>query len=140
MCSVLNSRGFCLKACKTTISSSWDEKKISGHIKAMLVKTLVELGALQKKKTGPSMPRTPSEARRVKRERCKEGVARKKQLIAEAEQLGLPPPVFQRGRPRKYETEEERQEARRRQFRIASLLYKDRVKQGLEAFKEQTTA
>jgi hypothetical protein len=98
------------------------------------------MGVLPRKKTGPSMPRTPSEARRVKKERLKEGQLQRKQLIAEAEKLGLPPPVFQRGRPRKYETDEERMEARRKQFRTASLLYKDRVKQGIEAFKERTNA
>lgn len=104
----------------------------------MLVTTLVEMGVLPKKKTGPSMPRTPSEARRVKKERLKESQRRRQQLVAEAEALGLPPPVFHRGRPRKYESEEERMEARRKQYRIASLLYKDRVRQGIEAFMERT--
>ena len=102
----------------------------------MLVKTLVEIGALPKKKTGPSMPRTPSEARRIKNERCTKSRVRIQQLVAEAEHLGLPPPVLHRGRPRKYDNEEERQEARRRQFRVASLVYKDRVRQGLKAVKE----
>ena len=107
------------------------------HIKAMLVKTLVEMGALPKKKTGPSMPRTPSEARRIKNQRCNESRVRIQQLVAEAEELGLPPPILHRGRPRKYENEEERQEARRRQFRVATLVYKDRVRQGMEAVKEK---
>ena len=103
----------------------------------MLVKTLVEMGALPKKKTGPSMPRTPSEARRIKNQRCTESRVRIQQLVAEAERLGLPPPVLHQGRPRKYENDEERQEARKRQFKIASIVYKDRVRQGLEAAKEQ---
>ena len=107
------------------------------HIKAMLVKTLVELGALPKKKTGPSMPRTPSEARLLKNERHRQNQSRNRQLVVEATKLGLPPPVFHRGRPRKYETDEERIAARRMQFRIASLLYQDRVRQGVEAFKAQ---
>ena len=107
----------------------------------MLVKTLVEMGALpKKKKQGPSMPRTPSEARRIKNQRCTENRVRIQQLVAEAERLGLPPPVLHRGRPRKYENDEERQEARRRQFKVASLVYKDRVRQGLEAVKEQVNA
>ena len=107
------------------------------HIKATLVKTLVELGALPKKKTGPSMPRTPSQARLLKNERHRQNQMRNRELVAEATKLGLPPPVFQRGRPRKYETDEERMAARRTQFRIASLLYQDRVRQGVEAFKAQ---
>ena len=101
----------------------------------MLVKTLVELGAIPKKRTGPSMARTPSEKIRVRREQVKESQLRRAMLLAEAERLGLPPPVVQRGRPRKYDNDHDRLEAKRAQFRIASLLYKDRIRQGVESLK-----
>ena len=101
----------------------------------MLVKTLVELGALPKKRTGPSMARTPSEKIRVRREQIKESQLQRVMRLAEAESLGLPPPVFQRGRPRKYDNDHDRLEAKRAQFRIASLLYRDRIRQGMESLK-----
>ena len=101
----------------------------------MLVKTLVELGAIPKKRTGPSMARTPSEKTPVRREQIKERQLQRAMRLAEAERLGLPPPVFQRGRPRKYDNDHDRLEAKRAQFRIASLLYRDRIKQGMESLK-----
>lgn len=104
----------------------------------MLVKTLVELGVLSKKRRGPAIARTPSESLRVKREQMNAGDRRRRALINEAKRQGLPPPVFQPGRPCKYASDEERMAARREQYKIGALAYKERVAQGVEALRERT--
>ena len=81
------------------------------------------------------MARTPSEKIRVRREQVKESQLQRVLRLAEAESLGLPPPVFQRGRPGKYDNDHDWLEARRGQFRIVSLLYKDRIRQSVESLK-----
>jgi len=102
-----------------------------------LVSTLVACGALPHKKRGPQNPRSPDEAKRVKHEQDVEARTRRKMLIEEARAQGLPLPAFVRGRPRKY-TEEEALDVKRSQWKVGYGIYKERLKQGLEALKLST--
>ena len=71
-----------------------------------LVNVLVKCGALQPKSTGPAIPRSEEEAKRVKRELQATALKRRKELIQAAKDNGEPLPTFKRGRPRKYTHEE----------------------------------
>ena len=99
-----------------------------------LVKSLVAQGVLLKKKTGPCNPMTPEERlQRRHQQNVASGIARKN-LIRECKDNSLPPPVFTRGRPRKY-TDEEALEAKRRQWKAGKLVYTARLKEGMEAMR-----
>ena len=100
-----------------------------------LRETLVELGAMPKRRTGPSIAMTPEEAKLARRRQCSEGFKRRKLLIDEAKAQGLPPPVFNRGRPRKY-TPEEACAVRKAQCKIGYIVYRDRLKLGAATIKE----
>lgn len=102
-----------------------------------LVATLVACGALPKKNRGPQNPRSPEEAKLVKREQDARSKVRRKALIDEAKAQGLPPPVFHRGRPSKY-TEEEAKEAKQAQLQAGYRLYRDRLKRGVETLKRMS--
>ena len=73
-----------------------------------LVNVLVKCGALQPKSTGPAIPRSDEEARRVKREQQAIALSRRKALIQAAKDNGEPLPTFKRGRPRKHTHDEAR--------------------------------
>ena len=103
-----------------------------------LVRNLVACGALSKKKTGPARPMTPEERVRVRQEQNHEAHLRRKERVAAAKEQGIPPPVLTRGRPRQF-TEEEALERRRMQVKLGHVLYKERVKEGLEAFARQSS-
>ena len=100
-----------------------------------LRETLVELGAMPKRRTGPSIAMTPEEAKLARLRQCSEGFKRRKMLIDEAKAQGLPPPVFIRGRPRKY-TPEEACAVRKAQCKIGYIVYRERLKQGEATIKE----
>ena len=95
-----------------------------------LVNVLVKCGALQPKSTGPAIPRSEEEARRVKREQQATALARRKELIQAAKDNGEPLPTFKRGRPRKY-THDEARMVKATQSQVCMGGYKERVKQGL---------
>jgi len=114
-------------------------KKILWHVKGVmtaLVRSLVACGALAKKKTGPANPRPPEEAAQVRREQCALAFLRRKAMLMEAKEQGLPQPVFMRGRPKKYATTEEAMEARRMQCKLGTIVYQERVKQGINALRD----
>ncbi len=95
-----------------------------------LVNVLVKCGALQPKSTGPAIPRSDEEARRVKREQQAIALSRRKALIQAAKDNGEPLPTFKRGRPRKY-THDEAKMVKATQSQVCMDGYKERVKQGL---------
>ena len=95
-----------------------------------LVNVLVKCGALQPKSTGPAIPRSDEEARRVKREQQAIALSRRKALIQAAKDNGEPLPTFKRGRPRKY-THDEARMVKATQSQGCMSGYKERVKQGL---------
>jgi hypothetical protein len=95
-----------------------------------LVNVLVKCGALQPKSTGPAIPRSEEEARRVKREQQAIALSRRKALIQAAKDNGEPLPTFKRGRPRKY-THDEARMVKATQSQVCMGGYKERVKQGL---------
>ena len=95
-----------------------------------LVNVLVKCGALQPKSTGPAIPRSEEEARRVKREQQAIALSRRKALIQAAKDNGEPLPTFKRGRPRKY-THDEAKMVKATQSQVCMGGYKERVKQGL---------
>ena len=95
-----------------------------------LVNVLVKCGALQPKSTGPTIPRSQEEARRIKREQQATALKRRKELIQAAIDTGEPLPTFKRGRPRKY-THEEAKVVKAAQSQGCMGGYKERVKQGL---------
>jgi hypothetical protein len=101
----------------------------------VLVRTLVSMGVLPAKRTGPATARSPSEARRVRLAQMSDGDKRRRLLIREAKEQGLPPPVFRRGRPCKYNTEEDRTIARKEQYERGRILYNRRLQEGLEAIR-----
>ena len=98
-----------------------------------LRQTLVEM--MPKRRRGPAVVRTPEEAKLVKQEQCRAGDQRRRGVINEAKAQGLPPPVFKRGRPRKY-TPEEAFEVRKEQCKHGYLLYMERLKQCAETLKD----
>ena len=95
-----------------------------------LVNVLVKCGALQPKSTGPAIPRSEEEARRVKREQQATALTRRKALMQAAKDNGEPLPTFKRGRPRKY-THDEAKMVKATQSQVCTGGYKERVKQGL---------
>ena len=95
-----------------------------------LVNVLVKCGALPPKSTGPAIPRSQEEARRVKREQQATALKRRTELIQAAIDTGEPLPTFKRGRPRKY-THEEAKVVKAAQSQVCMGGYKQRVKQGL---------
>ena len=97
--------------------------------------TLVDMGLMQKRRRGPAAVRTPEEAKLIKQEQCRAGDQRRRVLINEAKAQGLPPPVFKRGRPRKY-TPEEAFEVRKEQCKQGYLLYVQRLKKCSDTWKE----
>ena len=101
-----------------------------------LVRTLVECGALPKKKTGPAQPMTLEERARVRQRQNHEAHLRRKERVAAAKEQGLPPPVLARGRPREF-TQEEALERRRLQVKLGRAAYKERVKEGMDAIARQ---
>ena len=101
-----------------------------------LVKTLVACGVLAKKKPGPQNPRMPEESLRIQREQRAAAMVRRKAMIEEAQTLGLPPPVFTRGRPRIY-TEEEALERKRLQWKLSTAAHKERLRQGAKTLRER---
>ena len=112
------------------------KKKCCDQIKRMShhVTTFVEIGLLPMKKRGPSNPMSPDERMRVRKAQNEASGLCRQNLINEAKMTGLPPPVFTRGRPRKY-TDEEALDAKRQQWKVGNSVYKERVKHGLEALK-----
>jgi hypothetical protein len=103
-----------------------------------LVKALVACGAMPKKKTGPANPMSPEERLQVRYVQNKAAAIRRRALIAEAKAQGLPPPVFQRGRPRKYFDEKTAHEAKQRQSRQSLQERKERVKLANEILKQMS--
>jgi len=102
-----------------------------------VVQSLVACGALAKKKTGPANPMQPEEAARVRREQCSAAAVRRKIMIRDARENGLPAPSFARGRPRKYATHEEAMEARRAQCKIGGQILQQRIKEGTAILRSQ---
>ena len=96
-----------------------------------IVRTLVNCGALPPKNTGPIHALPKEDAKRITLEQAKEGYQRRKNLIMEATANGEPSPIFKRGRPRKYNTPEEAENARVINRREAWARYKKRGKEGL---------
>ena len=103
-----------------------------------LIRTLYERGTLPKKKTGPSNPTSPEERHRVRHEQNKAAELRRRALIEEAKAQGLPPPVFHRGRPRKYFDEESAYEAKRKQWKKGMELHKERVQLANEILRQMS--
>ena len=103
-----------------------------------LVRTLVACGAMLKKKTGPTNPMSSEERLRVRHDQNKAAEIRRKALINEAKQQGLPPPVFHRGRPRKYFDEESAHEAKRLQWKLGSESHKERVNHAHELLRQMS--
>ena len=95
-----------------------------------LVRVLVKCGALPPKSTGPAIPRSEEEAKRIKREQQNIALKRRKELIQAALDNGEPLPTFKRGRPRKY-THDEAKMVKAAQSQVCMGGYKERVKQGL---------
>ena len=101
-----------------------------------LVRAMVACGALPKKKTGPSNPMSPEERLRVRHEQNKAAEIRRRALIEEATAQGLPPPVFHRGRPRKYFDEESAREAKRIQWKQGMEVHRELVKLANEILRQ----
>jgi hypothetical protein len=102
-----------------------------------LVRTLVECGVLTRKKTGPAHPMDADESRLVKREQRAVAQARRVALIKDAQLQGMPPPVFQRGRPRESD-EEEALERKRLQLKLGRMVHQERIKQGMELLRQRS--
>ena len=97
----------------------------------MAMRTLVEIGAMPKLRTGPIIAKSPEEAKRIQSECCK----RRKALIDGAIAQGIPPPVFRMGRPRKY-TPDEARAVKKAQLKLGKARYQDRLRQGVENIKK----
>jgi len=108
------------------------------HIMTGLVRAMVACGAMPKKKTGPSNPMSPEDKRRVRHEQNKAAELRRRALIQEAKARGLPPPMFQRGRPRKYFDEESAYEAKRKQWKKGMEVHKERVQLANEILRKMS--
>ena len=96
-----------------------------------LVRTLVNYGALPPKGTGPINAVPKEEAKRIRAEKAKVAAERRKKLIMEATANGEPLPIFKMGRPRKYNTPEEVENAKVIQRREGYGRYCERQRQGL---------
>jgi hypothetical protein len=96
-----------------------------------LVRTLVNCGALPPKNTGPINPVPKEEAERIRAEKAKVAAERRKKLFMEATANGEPLPIFKPGRPRKYNTPEEAENAKVIQRREGYERYRERREQGL---------
>ena len=105
-----------------------------------LVRTLVNCGALPPKSTGPVNAVPKEEAKRIRAEKNKVAVQRRKKLIMEATANGEPLPIFKMGRPRKYNTPEEAENAKVIQNREAWARYCERQRQGLLKLTEALNA
>ncbi len=79
-----------------------------------VVKHLISLGALEE-----PPPKVRDNTKAIEAQR------RRKALRKTAKELGQDPPVFQRGRPKKYFTEEER----RRSYHVHGQTYERKVKE-----------
>ncbi len=96
-----------------------------------LVKLLVKCGALPPKQPGPADPMSVEEAKQRKYEQQRAAVKRRKELIQAAREKGEPDPVFKKGRPCKY-TSEEARAMRAAQNSGSAPSYNERVRQGLK--------
>ena len=111
---------------------------VSKRIMTGVVRALVACGALPRKKTGPSNPMSPEERLRVRHEQNKAAEFRRRALIEEAKAQGLPPPVFHRGRPRKYYDEASAYEAKQKQWKQGMETHKERVKLAHEILRSMS--
>ena len=104
-----------------------------------IIRVLVQHGALEPRRSGPTHAMNPEEAHRIKLEQ--QAIAKKlrKERIREAIQKGEPIPVFKQGRPRKY-TPEQAIEIRRVQNRVCWQVYKQRLRDGLTKFADMVVA
>ena len=103
-----------------------------------LVRTLVACGAPPKKKTGPANPMTLEERTLARQKQTHDARLRRKERVAIAKEQGLPVPVLTRGRPREF-TEEEALERRRLQVKLGKAVYKERVREGMDALVRQSS-
>ena len=81
--------------------------------------------------------RTPEERRLIKNERDRNQHQRRRDERREAEEQGVSPPCRPMGRPRKYFTEEERVQARRKYRKTHRTNLKQRILNGLQTLNAQ---
>ena len=96
-----------------------------------IARVLVELGILERRK--PGYPSYVDEE--TKRHRHCVAQTAYRQRLAEAHRTGETIPV-KRGRPRKYSTLEEMQEAQRKQRKVYAAKHRQRIKEAIEQLVE----
>ena len=101
-----------------------------------LCRVLTELGVYPTLRKGRPCIYTPDEARRVKKEQVKIAAFHRNELIHEAAAKGEPPPVFKRGRPRIYATEEESILARKRMNKVCNSRHEALMTDALEDLRK----
>ena len=100
-----------------------------------IISTLVKHGVLDPKRSGPTHIMDPETSRKLKLQQQMIARGVRKQLIQQALEQGEPPPVFKKGRPRKY-TEEQATQVKKEQNRQCWQVYKNRLKDGLNKFAD----
>lgn len=100
-----------------------------------IVSVLVKCGVIEPKRTGPAVAMDPETARQVQRQQLLENQRRRRALVREALEKGEPPPVFKRGRPRKY-TLDEAAAVKSEKDKASLNAYHKRVREGVMKLAE----
>ena len=98
--------------------------------------TLVKVGVIEDIRPGQPRKYVGEEGAKLKRANEILNQRLQRQLKKEAAERGEPPPIFKRGRPRKYETDEEAKIAKEQQSKVCQERLHARLEAGVQKLKE----